>query len=171
MKAINNINTKRRLIVRNQKITVGLAADHSGYHLKTQLITELEAAGYTVSDFGVYEPVNGYDYMNYVVPLAMALAKGAVVRGVVISSCGIGAGIAANKVHGVRAALITENFSAQHGVEDIDMNLMCLDGQVTPSFEQSWSLVKSFLTANFKEEGKFSQHLSKVSELEKNNKT
>ena len=169
MEVINYRIAKRRL-GRKRKLTVGIAANHSGFNLKTQFIAELKAAGYSVADFGTYEAVNGYDYMNFVVPLAMAVAKRVVVRGVAISNNGVGAGIAANKIAGVRAALITENFSAKHGVENIDMNLMCLDQQVNSTYEQCWTLVQTFLNANFKEEGRLSPHLSRLSDLEKHAK-
>lgn len=166
MEAQNNYIARKGLIDQRSKYPVGIAADQAGFTYKTQLIAELKAQGYIVADFGTYKFVNGYNYLNFVVPLAMSVAKRVVLRGVAISHNGVGAGIAANKIVGVRAALITENFSAQHGVEDMDMNLMCLDLRVSPTYEQCRALVRTFLDTNFKEEGQFSPYLSRLSEME-----
>ena len=83
----------------------------------------------------------------FVIPLALAVAKGTVQRGLAICGSGLGACIAANKVPSVRAALITDVFSAHQGVEDDDINVMCLGGRVT-GHELAWNLVQSCLRAN-----------------------
>jgi len=77
-----------------------------------------------------------------------------------------GSGVGANKVHGVRAALITDFFSAHQGVEDDNMNVMCLGGRVTGT-AIAWELVQAFLNADFKAEEWFTQRLAKVAALEK----
>ena len=99
-------------------------------------------------------------------PLARAVARGEVTRGLAICGSGVGACVAANKVHGVRAALITDCFSAHQGVEDDDMNVMCLGGQVT-GYSLSWDLVRSFLNAYFMGDERFKRRLAKVGALEK----
>jgi ribose 5-phosphate isomerase B len=76
------------------------------------------------------------------------VAKGTIVRGLAICGSGVGACVAANKVAGVRAALIADSFSAHQGVEDDDMNVICLGGQVT-GYAESWELVQTFLAAHF----------------------
>ena len=81
-------------------------------------------------DFGDSQPKPDDDYPDFVVPLARAVARGEVDRGVAICGSGVGACIAANKVPGVRACLIHESFSARQGVEDDDMNVICLGGRV-----------------------------------------
>ncbi len=127
---------------------IALAADHGGFELKGQLTAALKAAGYEVTDFGAHELEPGDDYPDFVVPLARAVARGEVDRGLAICGSGVGACVAANKVPGVRAALITDFFSAHQGVEDDDMNVMCLGGRVTgPAL--SWDLVQIFLSAQF----------------------
>lgn len=147
---------------------IGLAADHGGFELKEQLKTALNTAGYEVEDFGAHELVIGDDYPDFVVPLARAVAKGEVNRGVAICASGVGACFAANKVPGVRAALITDFFSAHQGVEDDDMNVICLGGQVT-AYALSLDLVKAFVNANFIGAERFSRRLAKVAALEKDN--
>jgi ribose 5-phosphate isomerase B len=144
---------------------IGIAADHGGFELKVQLTADLKAAGYEVEDFGAHELVRGDDYPDFVVPLARAVARGEVTRGLAICGSGVGACVAANKVPGVRAALITDSFSAHQGVEDDDMNVMCLGGRVT-GYALSWDLVKTFLSAHFKGAERFRRRLAKISEME-----
>jgi ribose 5-phosphate isomerase B len=119
-----------------------------------------------VVDFGAYELDIGDDYPDFVVPLARAVAKGEVVRGLAICGSGVGACIAANKIPGVRAALITDSFSAHQGVEDDDMNVMCLGGRVTGD-ALSLDLVWTFLNAHFIESERFRRRLAKVTALER----
>ena len=124
---------------------VGVAADHGGFELKGQMLEELKAAGYEIVDYGAQEYDAADDYPDFVAPLARAVAKGEVERGLAICGSGVGASVAANKVRGVRAALITDPYSAHQGVEDDDMNIMCLGGRVT-CYALAWDLIQTFLT-------------------------
>jgi len=144
---------------------IGIAADHGGFELKEQLAAALKAAGYEVTDFGAHVLVPGDDYPDFVVPLARAVAKGEVARGVAICGSGVGACVVANKVPGVRACLIHETFSARQGVEDDDMNMICLGGLVVgPAL--AWELAKTFLEAKFSGTERFQRRLAKVAALE-----
>ena len=145
---------------------VGIAADHGGFELKVQLIAALEAAGYEVADFGAHELVSGDDYPDFVVPLARAVAAREVTRGLAICGSGVGACVAANKMPGVRAALIMDPFSAHQGVEDDDMNVMCLGGRVIGQ-SLAWELVQTFLNARFKGAERFKRRIEKMAELER----
>ena len=145
---------------------VGIAADHGGFELKVYLTTALKAVGYEVLDFGAHELVTGDDYPDFVVPMARAVARSEVTRGLAICGSGVGAGVVANKVPGVRAALITDPFSAHQGVEDDDMNVMCLGGRVT-GHALAWDLIQTFLSARFKGAERFKRRLAKISELER----
>jgi ribose 5-phosphate isomerase B len=144
---------------------IGIAADHGGFELKVYLTTALKAAGHEVVDFGAHELVEGDDYPDFVVPMAREVARGEVTRGLAICGSGVGAGVAANKVPGARAALITDPFSAHQGVEDDDMNVMCLGGRVTGQ-ALAWDLVQTFLNAHFKGAERFKRRIAKISELE-----
>jgi ribose 5-phosphate isomerase B len=148
-----------------EMIRIGIAADHGGFKLKVQLIGYLKAAGYEVVDFGATELVEEDDYPDFVVPMARAVAIGEVIRGIAICGSGVGACVAANKISGVRAALITDSFSAHQGVEDDNMNVMCLGGRVIGQ-ALSWDLIKIFLSARFKETDRFKRRLAKVAALE-----
>ena len=170
---MNARRTVRRALPKEERgemMRIGIAADHGGFELKGQLTAALKAAGYEVADFGAHELEPGDDYPDFVVPLARAVARGEVDRGLAICGSGVGACVAANKVPGVRAALITDSFSAHQGVEDDDMNVMCLGGRVTgPAL--SWDLVQIFLSARFKGDERFSRRLAKVAALEREKKS
>ena len=125
---------------------IGIAADHGGYELKEYLVRMLRDAGHEVIDFGDGQPKVDDDYPDFVVPLARAVARGEVDRGVAICGSGVGASVVANKVAGVRACLIHETFSAHQGVEDDDLNMICLGGLVV-GHALAWELVKTFLAA------------------------
>ena len=144
---------------------IGIAADHGGYTLKQMLIPVLKDAGYEIVDFGAYTFDQDDDYPDYVGSLAKAVASGEVLRGVAICGSGVGACIVANKIQGVRAALISDTFSAHQGVEDDDMNVMCLGSRVI-GFSLAWELVQVFLNAQFKEAERFKRRLEKVTALE-----
>lgn len=149
---------------------IAIAADHGGFDLKAQLTAALKDAGHVVVDFGALELVVGDDFPDFVVPMARAVAGGDVTRGLAICGSGVGACVAANKVPGVRAALITDSFSAHQGVEDDDMNVMCLGGLVT-GYALAWDLVQTFLSAHFKAEERFKRRLEKVTVLETRKKS
>jgi ribose 5-phosphate isomerase B len=145
---------------------VGIATDHGGFELKAHLVEELKSMGHEVVDFGAFEYDKGDDYPDYVIPLAQAVAKGEVERGLAVCGSGVGACVAANKVAGARAALVHDIFSAHQGVEDDDMNIMCLGGRVT-CYALALDLVRSFLGAHFKGEARFQRRLDKVASLER----
>jgi ribose 5-phosphate isomerase B len=145
---------------------VGVAADHGGFELKGQMLEELKAAGYEIVDYGAPDYDAADDYPDFVVPLARAVAQGEVDRGLAICGSGVGASVAANKVRGVRAALIIDPYSAHQGVEDDDMNIMCLGGRVT-CYALAWDLIRTFLQARYKGSARFQRRLDKVAALEK----
>jgi ribose 5-phosphate isomerase B len=144
---------------------VGVAADHGGFELKEQLVGKLREAGHEVIDFGDRQPKADDDYPDFVVPLARAVACKEVERGVAICGSGVGACVAANKVARVRACLIHETFSAHQGVEDDDLNIICLGGLVV-GHALAWELVQTFLAARFSGAERHRRRLAKVAELE-----
>jgi ribose 5-phosphate isomerase B len=148
---------------------IGIAADHGGFDLKEQLIKALRDDGYELIDFGNQRIEPADDYPDFVVPMACAVALGEVDRGLAICGSGVGACVAANKVPGVRACLIHETFSAHQGVEDDDMNIICLGGRVI-GYAFAWELVKAFLTARFNGGIRYRRRLAKIEKLEHNGK-
>lgn len=145
---------------------VGIAADHGGFELKEELTDSLRSAGHEVTDFGAKELNDGDDYPDYVAPLANAVARGDVERGIAVCGSGVGACIVANKVPGVRASLINDAFSAHQGVEDDNMNLICLGGRVV-GHELAEDLTQIFLSAQFIGAERHKRRLAKIAVLEK----
>jgi len=144
---------------------VGIAADHGGFELKCDLVLRLRTAGYEVVDFGAHQLNDGDDYPDFVTPLAKAVAAGNVERGVAICGSGVGASVCANKVRGVRAALIHDHFSAKQGVEDDHMNVLCLGGR-TEGPAVAADLVQTFLAAQFSQAERHLRRMAKVAALE-----
>ena len=144
---------------------VGLAADHGGFEMKQALAEGLRRQGYQVVDFGAARLDDGDDYPDFVVPLAQAVASGAVERGIALCGSGIGASVAANKIVGVRAGLVHDGYSAHQGVEHDAMNVLCLGARVIgPALAAD--LVRIFLSAEFSGEGRHRRRLAKIAVLE-----
>lgn len=148
-------------------MTIGIAADHAGLEQKELLINHLKFAGYEVKDFGAYVYDKDDDYPDVVLPLARAIANREISKGIAVCGSGVGVSVAANKINGVRAALITETYSAHQGVEHDDMNLMCLGGRVLgPSL--ILELASTFIQAQYSGDERFQRRLNKVIALESN---
>lgn len=144
---------------------VGIAADHGGFAMKEHLLGLLRTLGHEVVDFGATALDPADDYPDFVVPMARAVAAGQVERGIALCGSGVGACIAANKVPGVRAALIHEAFSARQGVEDDDMNVMAVGGRVVGEAVAT-ILINTFLEARFTGAERFRRRLAKIAALE-----
>lgn len=144
---------------------VGIASDHGGFELKQLLADSLRKSGFDIVDFGAEVLNNADDYPDYVIPLAKAVAAGDVERGIAVCGSGVGASVAANKVRGARAALIHDGFSAHQGVEDDDLNILCLGGRVIgPLLAEEF--VRTFLAASFSGAERHRRRLGKVAALE-----
>jgi ribose 5-phosphate isomerase B len=144
---------------------IGIAADHGGYELKEILIAALKRLNCEVKDFGAHHLDRQDDYPDLVIPLARAVAAGEVARGVAVCGSGVGACVAANKVPGVRAALVTDCYSARQGVEDDDLNVLCLGGRVTGR-ALAEELLRIFLEARYKNTDRYRRRLAKIERLE-----
>jgi len=146
---------------------IGIATDHGGFLLKQELLARLDSAGHEIVDFGAHDLSSADDYPDFVVPLARSVAAGEVERGVAVCGSGVGASICANKVAGARAGLIHDHFSAQQGVEDDHMNIICLGGRIVgPS--AAWDFVQAFLAAKPSQAERHLRRLGKVALLETN---
>ena len=144
---------------------IGIATDHGGFDLKNELADYLRHAGHEVVDFGASTLDPGDDYPDFVIPLAQAVAAGKVERGLAVCGSGVGASVCANKIVGVRAALIEDHYSAHQGVEHDDMNILCIGGRVM-GFVVARELVDAFLAAKFTQEERHVRRLRKVAALE-----
>lgn len=146
-------------------IKIGICADHGGFELKEKIKSFLSENQFETVDYGAMELNNSDDFPDYVIPLAKAVASKEVFRGIAICGSGVGACVTANKIPGIRAALISEYFSAHQGVEDDDMNLICLGGRVT-GYAIAEELVLAFLNAKFIGAERHLRRLEKIQNLE-----
>ena len=145
---------------------VSIGTDHGGFPLKASLIAALRGRGHDVQDLGAMEEDPADDYPVFAAAVARSVASGTASRGILICGSGVGASIAANKIKGARAALCHDTFSARQGVEDDDMNILCLGARVIgPSL--AVELVEAFLGAEFSGADRHRRRLRMVEDLER----
>jgi len=145
------------------KIAIG--SDHGGFQLKGIIITLLNKAGHEVTDVGAFGP-EASDYPDFARAVAKALMGGDAERGILICVSGVGASVAANRFPGIRAALCHDSFSSHQGVEDDNMNVLCLGARVIGA-ELAKELVTIFLGARFSGAERHIRRLGKINEIEK----
>ncbi len=143
---------------------VAVGVDHAGFPLKETVITALREAGHGVIDCGTNSaaPV---DYPDFASRVAAELVTGQADRGIVICGSGVGASVAANKVHGIRAAVCHDTYSAHQGVEHDDMNVLCLGARIIGSAIAA-EVVNAFVGARFTGEERHQRRLGKINQLE-----
>ncbi len=144
---------------------IGLAADHGGFELKETLKKLLDTSRYDFIDYGATEYDSEDDYPDKILPLAIAVSEQQVEKGIAICGSGVGASIIANKLPGVRAALVSETYSAHQGVEHDDMNILCIGGRVLGT-SLVLEIVNAFLEASYIGEGRFQRRLEKLLKTE-----
>jgi len=145
------------------KIAIG--ADHGGFLLKSELVKYLEQTGHTPGDLGTFSS-EAVDYPDYSRAVAQAVRGQKADRGILICGSGVGASVAANKFPGIRAAVCHDTFSVRQGVEDDDMNILCLGARVI-GLELAKELVCAFLTTKFSGAERHVRRLGKVAAIEK----
>lgn len=144
---------------------IAIAADHGGVELKTEVVAYLQEKGYDFEDFGTFT-TDAVDYPDLALPVAQKVAAGEFDRGILICGTGIGISIAANKVPGIRCALLSDTFSAKATREHNDANMMALGGRVIgPGL--AVELVEAFLNTPFSEGERHKNRIQKVTAIEK----
>ena len=143
---------------------IGVGCDHAGFPLKQEIIDLTARLGHTVEDFGTFscEPA---DYPIYARKVAEAVVSGRCDRGIVLCGSGVGASVAASKIPGSRAAMCHDTFSARQGVEDDDMNVLCLGARVIGPLLAA-ECVQAFLAAKFSGLERHARRLSEIREIE-----
>lgn len=144
---------------------IAVGADHGGFRLKQVLVESLTEMGYIVNDHGTHSE-EAVDYPDYARAVAHDVLEKKADRGILICGSGVGAGVAVNKFPGIRAAVCHDTFSAHQGVEDDNMNVLCLGARVVGS-ELAKDIVRSFLNANFSGAERHVRRLKKIAEIEK----
>lgn len=140
-------------------------ADHGGFHLKQSILLLLDGLGHTVLDVGAYTDTPS-DYPDFAQAVAERIIRKKAERGILICGSGAGACIAANKFPGIRASVCHDTFSAHQGVEDDDMNVLCLGARVIGP-ELAAEVVRTFLSARFSDAPRHRKRLRKVKAIEK----
>ncbi len=143
---------------------IAVGCDHAGFSLKGPAIAELQRLGHEVIDLGTgsEEPV---DYPDFALAVGEALMRGDADRGLLICGSGVGASVAANKVPGVRAAVCHDTFSARQGVEDDDMNVLCLGARVVGP-QLALEVIRAWEGASFSNAERHVRRLNKVKAIE-----
>src|SRR6186997_620451 len=142
---------------------IAIAADHAGFTLKQALRERLATEGHEVNDFGT-QSLESTDYPDYARLVAHEVADGRADRGILVCSTGIGMSIAANKVEGVRAALVTNVESASITRQHNDANIMTIGARFTDA-ETAASILDAFLNTDF-EGGRHARRVAKIMQLE-----
>jgi ribose 5-phosphate isomerase B len=145
---------------------VAFASDHAGWPLRARLFDELAAGGHELVDVGSPERVPGDDYPDAAAAVANAVVLGRAERGLLVCGSGVGACVAANKVVGIRAAMCHDSFSARQGVEDDNMNILCLGARVIGE-ELAAELLRDFLGARFSGAERHRRRLGKIAAMER----
>ena len=143
---------------------VAIGSDHAGFHLKEQLKQTLLELGYTPEDKGTYN-TDSCDYPEFGAAVAHAVADKKAAAGVLVCSTGIGISISANKVDGIRAALVHHEFEAEMTRRHNDANIICFGANVIgPSI--AVECVKRFFATDF-EGGRHERRVGKLSAIER----
>ena len=140
--------------------TIGLASDHAGFELKEFVKQWLEQKGWEYKDFGTYSTAS-CDYPDFAGPAAKAVASGECDRGIVVCTTGIGVSITANKVKGIRCALLDNPMSARLTREHNDTNMMALGAAVTGEM-LALEIVDVWLDTEFSHAERHQRRIDKV---------
>lgn len=141
------------------KVIVG--SDHGGFNLKSTIVRELKEKGVKVTDFGP-ESAESVDYPDFAKPLAEKVAAGEYDKGILICGTGIGMSISANKVQGIRCALVHDTFSARATREHNDSNILAMGERVIGKGLAS-DIVDIWLNTEF-EGGRHEKRVRKIEE-------
>ena len=144
---------------------VALGSDHAGFRLKQRLKQELETLGHEPVDLGTDAPEPPVDYPDFCIPVAEMVARGAVDRGIVLGGSGIGESIAANKVRGIRASVVTSDETARLTRLHNDSNVLALGGRTNPDHEAVAGWLRTWLGTPF-EGGRHVARLEKIAAYE-----
>ncbi len=143
---------------------IAIGSDHGGLNLKAIIINYLEQRGLQVKDFGTYT-AESCDYPDIAKAVAAGVLSGQCEKGILVCGTGIGMSIAANKVDGIRAAHVTDTYSARMAKEHNNANIICLGERIT-GCDLAVEIVKSYIDAEFGGE-RHQNRIDKIMALEK----
>jgi len=145
---------------------VAVAFDHRGVRLRDAVLSELDALGHDILDFGVETDEVRIDYPDKAREIGEAIRQGDAERGILVCGSGVGASVAVSKIDGIRGAMCHDVYSAHQGVEHDDINVLCLGSEVVgPAL--TVDLMRAFLHARFDGGEPYTTRLRQIEELEK----
>ena len=144
---------------------IALGCDHGALALKNALIPHLEKLGHEVKDFGTYT-LDSCDYPDFAGAAAKAVAAGECDKGIVLCTTGIGVSITANKIKGIRCALLSDVMSARMTREHNDTNMMAIGAGVVGQM-LAFEIVDTWLGTEFSNEARHQRRIDKMMALEK----
>lgn len=144
---------------------VAVGSDHGGFILKTHIVEFLKILGHKVHDLGAFSDKPS-DYPDYARAVSQEIRSKKAARGIVICGSGVGICVAANKFPGIRAAICHDTFSAHQGIEDDNINVLCLGARVVGT-ELAKDIVKTWLSSSFSGAERHRRRLKKVQEIER----
>lgn len=147
-------------------MNIAIGCDHGGFPLKAPTVEIIKSLGHAVLDQGAMQYDAKDDYPDFALAVARAVQSGQAQKGIIICGSGVGACVAANKIHGVRASICHDTYSAAQGVEHDDMNVLCLGARIVGTAVAA-DLVRAFVNAKFSAEERHQRRLDKVLEAEK----
>ncbi len=145
---------------------VAIASDHAGFAAKETIKQQLAQMGVEYEDLGTNAGDVSVDYPDFAERVGHAVVNGEVERGILICGSGIGVSIAANKIHGIRAALAWNKETAELARHHNDANIIAIGGRTTPP-ENIKEIVQAFLTSSFDNSGRHERRIEKIAEMEK----
>jgi len=144
-------------------VRIAIASDHAGFALKSLLIEHLKDGGHEIVDLGTDSEAS-VDYPPFCAAAARAVVRGEADRGIVLGGSGQGEQIAANKVHGARAALCNDLFTARLGRQHNDANVLAMGGRIVAP-ELAYEILSVFLDTPF-EGGRHTRRLEQIAAIE-----
>jgi ribose 5-phosphate isomerase B len=144
---------------------IAVGCDHAGFPMKARVVREVEALGHTVVDCGAFD-TSPSDYPDFARKVGETILAEHAERGIVVCGSGVGASVAAAKVPGIRAAMCHDTFSARQGVEDDDLNVLCMGARVIGP-EVAAELVRAFLGARFSGAERHARRVGKIAAIER----
>jgi ribose 5-phosphate isomerase B len=153
---------KRNIDALPMKLVIG--SDHAGFPMKDPLISLLHSWKHIVKDVGSFTP-DPVDFPDIALLLAEEILNGRYERGIMVCGTGVGAAIACNKIHGIRAALCHDTYSAHQCVEHDNVNIICLGAQII-GISLAGEILSSFLNAKFSTEEQFRRRVQKLDQFD-----
>ncbi len=143
---------------------LAIGSDHAGFPLKTLLLPTLKSWKHTVKDFGCFS-TTPVDVPDIAAQVCAEVKSGRAERGIMVCGTGVGAAIAANKTHGIRAALCHDTFSAHQSVEHDDVNVVCIGGWIIGQ-SLAEEILAAYLNAKFSTNEDFRRRVKKLNALD-----